>query len=100
MGVSIFPEYLETEARKAADIPAYENTFRRLHLNQWTEQSDRWLSVPKWDACGSDEVTWANMAGKEIYLGIDLSSTVDLTALCYYVPEHHWMFFVFFCRGD
>ena len=36
---------------RAKQIPAQENTFRRLYLNQWTEQASRWISMPAWDAC-------------------------------------------------
>lgn len=38
-------------AARAKEIPAQENTFRRLYLNQWTEQAARWLSMAAWDAC-------------------------------------------------
>ena len=38
-------------AARAKEIPAQENTFRRLYLNQWTEQASRWISMPMWDAC-------------------------------------------------
>jgi phage terminase large subunit-like protein len=36
---------------RAREIPAQENTFRRLYLNQWTEQAERWISMQAWDAC-------------------------------------------------
>jgi len=36
---------------RAQQIPAQENTFRRLYLNQWTEQAERWIPMPAWDAC-------------------------------------------------
>lgn len=41
-----------------------ENVFRRLHLNQWTEVEDAWISPAWWDACigdpelDPDEETW------------------------------------------
>lgn len=38
-------------AARAKEIPAQENTFRRLYLNQWTEQASRWISMASWDAC-------------------------------------------------
>ena len=34
-GVAIKVDYLARECKKAQDTPAYQNTFRRLHLNQW-----------------------------------------------------------------
>ena len=50
--MSISEEYLEHECQRAQQSPAYENTFRRLHLNIRTEQDVRWLSMEKWDRCG------------------------------------------------
>lgn len=38
-------------AHKAKEIPALQNTFRRLYLNEWTEQSVRWIDMAAWDAC-------------------------------------------------
>lgn len=50
-GISVNPEYLRQEYRRAKETPAYQNTFRRLHLNQWTSQRTRWLDMTKWRAC-------------------------------------------------
>jgi phage terminase large subunit-like protein len=36
---------------KAQQLPAQQNAFRRLHLNEWTEQAERWLDLAVWDAC-------------------------------------------------
>jgi phage terminase large subunit-like protein len=44
-------EEMRTMAARAQAIPAQEMTFRRLYLNQWTESSERWVSLPTWDAC-------------------------------------------------
>jgi phage terminase large subunit-like protein len=44
-------EEMRTACARAREIPAQENTFRRLYLNQWTEQASRWLSLAAWDAC-------------------------------------------------
>ena len=38
-------------AHKAKEVPALQNTFRRLYLNQWTEQAERWIDMAAWDAC-------------------------------------------------
>ena len=51
LGVSIKMDYLKEECRRAKESPAYQNTFRRLHLNQWTEQAVRWMEMAAWDAC-------------------------------------------------
>jgi len=50
-GVSVRKEYIAAECQKAIENPGYENTFRRLHLNQWTEQKTRWLKMDDWRKC-------------------------------------------------
>jgi len=84
LGVSVNQEYLERECTKAIDTPGYENTFRRLHLNQWTEQDARWLSMEVWDR---GDVELPDLEGRECFAGLDLSSTVDLTALVLVFPD-------------
>lgn len=86
LGISVKPEYLAQECAKAADSPALENTFRRLHLNQWTEQDIRWLSMERWDACARP-VDREALRGQPCYAGVDLSSTTDLTALVLVFPR-------------
>ena len=45
LGISIKLPYLEEECARAKESPAYQNTFRNLYLDQWTEQSTRWLDM-------------------------------------------------------
>lgn len=44
-------EEMRIACARAQEIPAQENTFRRLYLNQWTEQAARWIQMAAWDAC-------------------------------------------------
>jgi len=44
-------EDMRIACARAKEIPAQENTFRRLFCNQWTEQASRWIQLPAWDAC-------------------------------------------------
>ncbi len=83
LGVSVKVDYFEQECAKAQAMPAYENTFRRLLLNQWTEQDSRWLSMDAWDAC-SDALP--DLTGAECFGGLDLASTTDITALVLAFP--------------
>lgn len=71
-------------AARAKEIPAQENTFRRLYLNQWTEQASRWIAMPTWDAC---KVPDRRLLGRRCYVGMDLSTTTDLTALVAVFPD-------------
>lgn len=101
-GRSARKDYLRAAFNKARQLPAYENTFRRLHLNQWTEQADRWISLEKWDACRGF-VDLASLEGKPCWAGLDLSSTTDLTALVLLFPLDDGRLFVhphFFCPQE
>ena len=84
-GLSPKTDYFRGKFAKAVTSPATENTFRRLHLNQWTEQDVRWLNMEKWDACGGI-VDAGQLAGELCYAGLDLSSTTDITALVLLFP--------------
>jgi phage terminase large subunit-like protein len=85
MGVTVTLDYLREECQKAIQSPAYQNTFRRLHLNQWTSQESRWLDLRAWDACAAK---LPDLAGRACYGGLDLSSSQDLTSFVLaFAPE-------------
>lgn len=79
LGVSVKLEYLESQAKKAENVPAYQNTFRRLHLDQWTSQDTRWLPMNDWDAC-ERLIDIEDLEGMDCYAGLDLASTIDIAA--------------------
>jgi len=79
--VSVSAEYLRRECQRAQETPTYENTFKRLHLNLRTQQDVRWLSLEQWDACGATPVDEDELAGRDCYGGLDLSTTTDVSAL-------------------
>lgn len=83
LGVSVREEYFEQECAKAVQLPSYENTFKRLLLNVWTEQDTRWLSMDAWDACGEE---LPDLEGRICFAGLDLSTTTDITALVLAFP--------------
>lgn len=78
-GVSVKPDYLRELCRKAQESPALENTFKRLHLDIWTEQATRWLQMHVWDE-NTTSIVEAEFAGMECWGGLDLSSTTDISA--------------------
>lgn len=87
LGYTVLPEYLAKEARRAATTPSYRNTFKRLHLNQRTAQTQLWLPMEHWDRCDHGAVTLESLAGRRGFFGLDLSSTTDLTALVGVFPR-------------
>lgn len=78
LGVSLATDYLQSECEKAQANPAYENTFRRLHLNQWTSQESRWLQMAHWRKCDISDGPIADDLRQ--VGGLDLSAVADFTA--------------------
>ncbi len=86
LGITVKLKFYEQECARAKNQPSYQNTFRRLMLNQWTEQSTRWIDMDVWDSCGG-VIDSAELYGQRCYCGIDLSSTTDLTAVVLAFPQ-------------
>lgn len=87
LGQTISYDYIEKQVKRAKDLPRYENTFKRLHLNIWTEQSVRWLPMADWDACAAPRRDLADFAGRACWGGLDLSATTDVSALSLVFPD-------------
>jgi phage terminase large subunit-like protein len=87
LGVSITEEYLARECQRAKETPTYENTFKRLHLNLRTEQDVRWIPMDAWDSCGDCPVDAEALEGEPAFMGVDLSSNRDITAVVTIFPR-------------
>mgnify|MGYP000850598621 CR=1 FL=1 len=80
LGKTINIETVRQEALDARNRESAERLFRWLRLNQWLSVKNiGWLPLTLWD---STVGSWdpAQLVGKKCYLGLDLSSTTDLTA--------------------
>lgn len=86
-GTIVKKEYLKKEAEKATKIVSYENTFRRLHLNQWTTNETKWLSDKQWMDCNISQLEESDFYGRECYAGLDLASVKDISAFVLIFPD-------------
>ena len=73
--------------QEAKEMPYKENLFRRLRLNQWTQQETRFIPMPAWDACGEEKLDITDFVGMSCYLGLDLSQKYDITAMARIFPR-------------
>ena len=85
LGHTIDIEKVKNAYLSAKDNPAEENIFRQLRLNQWVKQSTRWMQMEKWDNCAFP-VDERELIGRECYGGLDLSSSIDITAFVLVFP--------------
>jgi len=84
-GVSVQPADLRALASKAVHMPAAAAAFQQKRLNVWVNVDAPWLSLDGWRA---GQTTWTldDMAGAPCWVGIDLSSKIDLTAVVLVFP--------------
>ena len=79
-GISLRKEYMKRESQRAMDVPSYQNTFKRLMLNIWTDSQTAWITHKEWDKC-KGEIDLEKLKGKDCWAGLDLASTRDISAL-------------------
>lgn len=90
LGTTVKLDYMRAECQAALENPRKENEFKRYHLNIWTSSFMRWLPMPEWDGPCRGPVGWQalaeHLAGRRCFVGTDLSTRNDITAVVYVFP--------------
>lgn len=130
LGTTVKLDFIRSEIEKARNSPRLMNDVKRYLLNLWVDQATAWLDMARWDQCGFPQWDWrfglarkelpvlyrsANMRwqtfrkanrGRRCLVGIDLSSTTDLSAVVFVFPPDedvpHWVIMPLFFlpRGE
>jgi phage terminase large subunit-like protein len=72
-------EDLRVMAQRAKRMPSFDASFRNLYLNQRVDAKSPMIPRAEWEACHTEDCKLLD--GEEIFLGLDLSGTTDLTAM-------------------
>ncbi|MCW2412926.1 MULTISPECIES: terminase large subunit [unclassified Sphingobium] len=96
-GVSVGEKYFRQQYDDAINLPQKRPTLLTKHLNVWQNASNGWLDQLDWAACKSS-VSLADLKGSAAYIGFDLSTQTDITAVVLCVIDQHGKphFFPFF----
>lgn len=70
---------------EAMSIPGRLPSFIRFHCNRFTDGAEAWISAQAW-AEGGAPFDESFLRGRECYAALDLSSTIDLSAIAYAFP--------------
>lgn len=84
-GVSVQAEDMRRLALKARHMPSAAAQFRQKRLNEWINTDAPSLSMDGWRA-GQSAWEPESLRGQVCWAGVDLSSKIDLTALCLLFP--------------
>lgn len=85
LGVSVKLDDLRALAVKARAMPSAKGHFLTKRLNIWTNAGVQWIPAEVWAAC-SLAVDEDELLGRTCYGGLDLSSTLDLSAFVLVFP--------------
>lgn len=83
LGVTITEEYLQGVVDQAVSMPGKLNNIMRLHFCTWTDADTAWMTRALLEPCIVDFDPETEHAGKQVYLGADLSQVKDLTSVGY-----------------
>lgn len=104
LGVSLRWKFLEDRVREAQQSATKQNDVKTKNLNIWTQAVTRWLSEQAWAACRA-KVFPEQLLRRDVFIGLDLSSTIDITAVVLCFPpkkksEPYQFLFRFFMPKD
>jgi len=87
LGVSLSWDYMRAVCEEAkARGGSYEVAFKTKNLNMWVDAPEVWLADDAVAAC-NESIDESQLIGKKCYVGIDLASKKDITAVCYLFPD-------------
>ncbi len=93
-------EQLRDDWAEASTSDHAAEDFKRYRLGVWTKRSTAWLDVNQWTACCEPDFPLTSLAGLAGFVGVDLSSVLDLTAAVavfplpdgrYFWLPHFWL---------
>lgn len=90
LGVSKTAEGMRKMIKRAAQMPASQNSILRRELNMWVHGENKWMDMDAWRRCAGEVSAIklpGNLKGEICYGGLDLSSTRDLTAQILVFPK-------------
>lgn len=93
-GVSVSEDYLRGKLAEAIQRTSLQNTVKTKHLNVWCNAGVGWINMAKWNANADESLDLKNFEGCQAWVGIDLASKVDLTAMMVLIP-HDGSYYLF-----
>lgn len=94
LGVSVDIDSLRAKVGKALVTPSDVGNIRIKHMNQWISEANAFFDVRSWDACEDRNLRIENFRGKNVKVGLDLASHIDITSIGYVFKDKD-MYYIF-----
>ncbi|PHM24130.1 terminase large subunit [Xenorhabdus budapestensis] len=85
LNISVDSAALHDTIQKARGIPSQWTEMLTKRFNIWCQGETPWMGEGAWKACQLD-YDESDLKGLKCYAGLDLSSTGDITSICYTFP--------------
>ncbi|OTA17477.1 terminase [Xenorhabdus vietnamensis] len=85
LNISVDSAALHDTIQKSRGIPSQWTEMLTKRFNIWCQGETLWMGEGAWKACQLD-YDENDLKGLECYAGLDLSSTGDITSICYTFP--------------
>ena len=82
LGVTVAKSFLTQQVKQAINSPNDEVGVKTKNLNLWCDSSNVWIP-DEYVVAATKRISFSDFTGKECYVGVDLASNVDLTAVSY-----------------
>lgn len=79
-GVSVMPDFLQSEQRVAVQNAAKQNIFKTKHLNIWCGAAQAWMNMQKWQALADPSLSIEQFLGERVWTACDLASVIDIAS--------------------
>lgn len=80
-------ESIRSDLKTALDVPEKMRSFMTKTMNMWVDMKEGgYIPSSKWKA---GEVGSFDMAGRDVYIGVDLSKKIDLTSVGFVFPTEY-----------
>lgn len=93
LGVTVKPSYIREQVQKAINSPSDEVGVKTKNINIWCDADTVWLP-DHYIVAASQNIAFEQFAGMDCYVGIDLSSTSDLTSVSFMFPTEDKYYFI------
>jgi phage terminase large subunit-like protein len=79
--VSVEPEHIAMQCRKAMQSPASQASFLTKHLNVWIQTDQALFDMRAWERCADKSLSLQMFEGEPCIVAVDLASKTDMAAV-------------------
>ena len=80
-GISVEPEHLALQCRKAMQSPASQASFLTKHLDVWIQTDQALFDMTAWERCADRSLTLDQFNGEPCLIAVDLATKTDVAAV-------------------